>query len=146
MPAPLAALPTALVALTVAAGTYVRAFARDLGTSLGVPAHLAGLVRTRAGAADLADAIPLEQLDRAPGLPAAQALPLPRIAVDAEQAARLRQGQRLPADALEGEGATALVDADGRLVAIAELAPSGMRLRRVFPRADAPGTLASEGG
>src|SRR5690606_37763265 len=38
-------LPTALLALTVAAGTYVRAFARDLGEALGTPAHLSGLVR-----------------------------------------------------------------------------------------------------
>lgn len=146
LPAPLAALPTALIALTVEAGTYVRAFARDLGEALGVPAHLAGLVRTRAGGADLADALSPDVLDVAPGLPAAQALPLPQVHVDAAQAARLRQGQRLPVQELEGEGPTALIGPDGALVAIADLAPAGMRLRRVFPHGEAAADPPSEPG
>jgi tRNA pseudouridine55 synthase len=146
LPPPLAALPTALVALRVAAGTYVRAFARDLGAALGVPAHLAGLVRTRAGDVDLASAVPLDALAGAAGIAAADALPLPRRTVDDGQAARLRQGQRLPVHELPGDGATALLDPRGELVAIAELGPSGMRLRRVFPTATAPDAAADEPG
>ncbi len=132
LPPPLAELPTALFAIEVAAGTYLRAFARDLGEALGVPAHLAGLVRTRVGRIDLVEAVPLEALADAAGLSAADALPLPKLPIDATQAARVRQGQRLPAAELAGEGTTALLDPDGRLVAIAELAASGMRLRRVW--------------
>lgn len=132
LPEPLAVLPTALIAVTVAAGTYVRAFARDLGDTLGVPAHLAGLVRTRAGDVDLASAVPLQAIADRPGLPAVDALSLPRVTLDARQTARIRQGQRLPADELGGGGPTALVDATGALIAIADLDPDGMRLRRVF--------------
>src|SRR5690606_10030869 len=46
------------VELTVSKGYYVRAFARDLGDALGVPAHLATLRRTRSGPFTLAQAVP----------------------------------------------------------------------------------------
>ncbi|MBX6352337.1 MAG: tRNA pseudouridine(55) synthase TruB [Thermoflavifilum sp.] len=45
-------------------GTYVRSLCRDWGALLGVPAHLARLRRVRAGAFDIAEAVPLEQLCR----------------------------------------------------------------------------------
>lgn len=48
----------AQVELTVSKGYYVRAFARDLGDRLGVPAHLATLRRTRSGPFDLSTALP----------------------------------------------------------------------------------------
>ena len=134
LPPPLAELPTALFAVEVAAGTYLRAFARDLGGSLGVPAHLAGLVRTRVGRIDLGAAVPLEAIAEAPGVREAEALPLPTVRLDAEQARRVRMGQRLPAGELAGDGTVGLVDPDGRLVAVAELAPAGMRLARVWSR------------
>jgi tRNA pseudouridine55 synthase len=133
LPAPLDALPTALVALRVAAGTYVRAFARDLGETLGVPAHLAGLVRTRAGSLDLAHATKLEALPDAPTTSLTDALSLPIVQLDGRQSERVRQGQRLPVAELSGDGPAALVDPEGRLAAIAELSAAGMRLRRVFP-------------
>jgi tRNA pseudouridine55 synthase len=132
LPPPLAELPTALFAVEVAAGTYLRAFARDLGAALGVPAHLAGLVRTRVGRVDLADAVPLEAIAATPGVPEAEALPLPTVRLDAEQARRVRMGQRLPVGEVAGAGTVGLVDPDGRLVAVAELAPAGMRLARVW--------------
>lgn len=146
LPPPLAALPTALVALRVAAGTYVRAFARDLGEALGVSAHLAALVRTRAGDVDLAAAVALDDLATTPGIAAADALPLPRLQVDDGQAGRLRQGQRLPVQELAGDGPTVLLDPAGALVAIAELDPSGMRLRRVFPAAPGPAAESTDDG
>jgi tRNA pseudouridine55 synthase len=133
LPPPLEPLPVALLALEVAAGTYVRAFARDLGAALGLPAHLAGLVRTRSGAVPLERAIPLEAIVDHEGVDEAEALPLPKRTLDAEQARRVRQGQRLPAEHLPGEGTVGLLDPDGRLAAVAELGPSGMRLRRVWP-------------
>jgi tRNA pseudouridine55 synthase len=133
LPPPLAPLPVALLALEVAAGTYVRAFARDLGAALGLPAHLAGLVRTRSGAVPLERATPIEAIVDAEGVDEAEALPLPKRTLDARQARRVRQGQRLPADDVPGEGAVGLLDPDGRLAAVAELSPAGMRLRRVWP-------------
>jgi tRNA pseudouridine55 synthase len=133
LPPPLAPLLVALFAVDVSAGTYLRSFARDLGAALGVPAHLAGLVRTRSGAVPLERAVPLDALDAAGGLPEAEALPLPKVTLDAEQARRIRQGQRLPVGSVPGDGTVGLLDPDGRLAAVAELTPDGMRLHRVWP-------------
>lgn len=47
------------------AGFYVRSLAHDLGARLGVGAHLAGLRRTRSGGLTLAEAVPLDALERA---------------------------------------------------------------------------------
>lgn len=49
----------ATLELTVSKGYYVRALARDLGARLGVPAHLGTLRRTRSGAFDISEALPL---------------------------------------------------------------------------------------
>lgn len=129
LPPTLGDLPTALIRLDVASGTYVRAFARDLGDALGVPAHLAGLVRTRVGAHDLVDAAPLEALADAPSLPPADALPYPTRRLDSNEAARVRNGQRLPIALPER---TAFVDPNGALVAVAETRDGRMDLLRVW--------------
>jgi len=50
----------ARLAVTCSAGTYIRSLAEDLGTALEVPAHLSFLVRTRAGAWNLAEAEALD--------------------------------------------------------------------------------------
>ena len=42
-------------------GTYIRAFARDLGEALGSGAHLSGLVRSRSGDFRLSDALSVDQ-------------------------------------------------------------------------------------
>jgi tRNA pseudouridine55 synthase len=111
------AAPAALVALTVRGGTYVRAFARDLGAALGVPAHLAGLRRTRAGAADLSAAVALDDLAGASPVDPVALLGLPVLALDADAARRVRDGRRDPASF---DGRVALVDAHGGLVAVAD--------------------------
>jgi tRNA pseudouridine55 synthase len=51
----------------VAAGTYVRSLAHELGQRMGTGAHLASLKRTRAGEFCVAGAVPLEELVN-PGL------------------------------------------------------------------------------
>jgi len=117
LPPELAELPTALLRLEVGAGTYVRAFARDLGAALGVPAHLAGLVRTGAGGIDLARCTPLHALGEAEGLAPSEALDLPSLRLDAATALAVRQGKRL---SLPLTGTTVLVDPDGQLAAIVE--------------------------
>lgn len=130
-----APFPTALVAVTVAAGTYVRAMARDLGVALGCPAHLSGLVRVRSGAVDLADTCPLEALADATPLDPARVLGLPTLTLEPPQASDVRHGKRptLPVTAR-----TALLDQGGALVALAEPTEAGAedgagyRLLRVF--------------
>jgi tRNA pseudouridine55 synthase len=55
------------IEVEVSSGTYVRALARDLGTSLGVGGHLTALRRTRVGSFDISDATTLDSLGSASG-------------------------------------------------------------------------------
>jgi tRNA pseudouridine55 synthase len=120
--------PTALFYLTVKAGTYIRAFARDLGKALNVPAHLSGLVRTRAGKCGLEQAIQLEDIVNHSGLSMTEALPYPLVQLNDEETKRIRQGQRLP---LNVSGRIGLVNRD-QLVAVVENEHGRMNLLRVW--------------
>lgn len=57
--------PTATFRCLVSAGTYIRALARDLGTSLGTVATLASLVRTKVGQFTIEGATATDALDAA---------------------------------------------------------------------------------
>jgi tRNA pseudouridine55 synthase len=140
-PPDLTAGPLALVSLEVKAGTYIRSFARDLGVKLGVPAHLAGLLRTASGRVTLNDTVPLDGLADATPLQDADALHLPRVPLRAHEAARVRQGQRLPLErivetdaTLEGGGAFMLLDETGALAAIARVLDGRLTYDRVISR------------
>ncbi len=54
-------LPRADVRLSCTKGTYVRAFARDLGEAVGSGAHLDGLIRSRSGDFNLENALSVEE-------------------------------------------------------------------------------------
>ena len=54
-------LPEATIRIACSKGTYIRAFARDLGEALGSGAHLSGLIRSRSGDFRLQDALSLDQ-------------------------------------------------------------------------------------
>ena len=54
-------LPEVKIRIACSKGTYIRAFARDLGEALGTGAHLSSLVRTKTGAFRLEDALSLEE-------------------------------------------------------------------------------------
>ena len=54
-------LPRAVVRMACSKGTYVRAFARDLGESLGTGAHLDSLQRSRSGIFRVEDALTVER-------------------------------------------------------------------------------------
>ena len=54
-------LPEAHIRIACSKGTYIRAFARDLGESLGTGAHLSSLVRTQTGSFRIENALSLEQ-------------------------------------------------------------------------------------
>jgi len=90
--------PTATIRCIVSAGTYVRALARDLGTSLGTVATLASLVRTKVGQFTIEDAAAPDALDaaslteRLTPIDAALA-GMPRVTVSPIQAQHLRQGK-----------------------------------------------------
>ncbi|ADV67728.1 tRNA pseudouridine(55) synthase TruB [Deinococcus maricopensis] len=125
LPPALGAFPTLLVRARVGSGTYIRSLARDIGAALGVPAHLAGLVRTRVGHFTLAGAMGLEDLAVAPVTPDADALDLPRIEATETLALMLRQGKR-PRHPLQGR---ALVLRGQELVAVVD--GNGEQLRVV---------------
>lgn len=85
-------------------GTYIRSLAHDLGRLLGCGAYLYSLVRTRYGPFHLAEAVTLEQVEKAfrqgqiecpvhpPELAVAH---LPAAAVDGEQEQSLRHGRSI---------------------------------------------------
>ena len=54
-------LPEAEIRIACSKGTYIRAFARDLGEALGSGAHLSGLIRSRSGDYSLEKSLSLEQ-------------------------------------------------------------------------------------
>ena len=54
-------LPEATIRIACSKGTYIRAFARDLGEALGSGAHLSGLIRSRSGDFSLSAALSLDQ-------------------------------------------------------------------------------------
>jgi tRNA pseudouridine55 synthase len=122
-------------------GTYIRSLARDLGESLGCGGYVETLRRTRVGPFRVNDALPLDAdaaTARAKVLPVSAALgELPRVAIVDAQAARLRQGQAVPADEATAPAgsAVAVFDATGGLVAVARFDQARRLLRpeKVFP-------------
>ena len=128
LPPALGEFPTLLVWARVGSGTYIRSLARDIGAALGVPAHLSGLVRTRAGQFGLEEAVTVEELETAPGLGDLRALSLPIIAATPDLALRLRQGKRPEWT----EAGRFLVTLEGALVAVADGDGQTLKVVRVW--------------
>lgn len=104
-------------------GTYIRSIAADIGTALGGGAHVRYLRRTAIGRHTEAAATRLEQ---APLISLAEGLAdYPSVVLDVEEVRRARQGQRLAADRLVGEGPWVLLDEEGEVVAVHERVGSG---------------------
>ncbi|HEU5073033.1 MAG TPA: tRNA pseudouridine(55) synthase TruB, partial [Polyangiaceae bacterium] len=131
-------------ALSVSKGYYVRAFARDLGERLGVPAHLSGLRRTRSGAWTLANAIAWpptweKTSEPAPLIATADAASacLPSVSLTPEGVLRARQGKVLRdsdfSDPPLGAAVSAWFDPEHRLVAVGHCdEPGAFRVLRGF--------------
>jgi len=129
-------------------GTYVRALARDLGRALGTGAHVTALRRTRSGPFSLAEARPLEAALAAlvagdgaalgPIEPADALRHLERQIVTDDVARDVRLGRRVRLDGPEpgepkGDPRLCLLDAAGRLVAVAQRRAGGpLEMLRVF--------------
>jgi tRNA pseudouridine55 synthase len=112
------------VRVVCSSGTYVRALARDVGTALGVGAHLTALRRTRVGSFTVADAQRLEE-DGITITPLADvvAAMFPRYDADAETTMRIAQGQKVPLDGVTGP--TGVFGPDGSVVALVEAREDG---------------------
>jgi tRNA pseudouridine55 synthase len=95
------------VAVVCSSGTYVRALARDVGSALGVGAHLTALRRTRVGPFGLEHARTLEQLadamdDAVVPLDAAVAASFPQRVLSQEEADALSHGRKLAPTGRDG--------------------------------------------
>lgn len=118
-------------------GYYVRALARDLGESLGLPAHLVALRRVASGAFSVADATTLDG-DLAAAICSvndAVARLMPVVALTDAGAARARQGKLLAADdfaGAPGDGPEAWMLGD-EIVAIGRREADGFKVARGFP-------------
>lgn len=132
-------VPPALeIALECSAGTYVRVLASDLGRRLGCLAHVRRLRRTASGPFGLGQARAYPVLERAAAegrigellLPPLHVLEYPRLRLDAGEAKRVVHGGELrlesspPGAGRPGDRLAAL-DADGRLLAVLEVAHDG---------------------
>lgn len=120
-------------------GTYVRALARDLGRTLGVGAHLTGLVRTGIGSFDVSAAADLTDLrdrtaveDRL--IPPSVALShLPSVEINAAEAEKIRRGQFVPlAGSRPPDGETVRILRDGALLAVGAVNGDRLRPRKVL--------------
>lgn len=103
-------------------GTYIRSLAMDIGAALGCGAHLCALRRTRIGAFEIADSVPLAQLEQADAggrdamLAPADALvkDFPRIDLDPLQSQYMLQGRPLSLTE-QGEGFARIYSPDAFL-------------------------------
>ncbi len=135
----------------VGEGTYIRALARDLAEALGTLGHIAELRRLAVGRFAEAQAISLDStvaLGHSLSvsehlLPIETALDdIPALALTAEEAARLRHGQRVtPEDARErahldqfAEGTIVGAHHDRLLVAVARIEDGALRPMRIINR------------
>jgi tRNA pseudouridine55 synthase len=127
-----------VVRLSVSAGFYVRSLAHDLGRKLGCGAHLETLRRVRAGSFTESDSVMLSRVELEGISAAERILPLerllpeiPGVVLTERDRERAMHGADVASDGtspVAGAGTTRrrLIDASGRLVAVAELRPSGL--------------------
>jgi len=124
--------PRATIRVDCGKGTYIRSIARDLGTALGVGGMVQTLRRTRVGpfAAEqgVGADVPPAQLQLRPMAEALAGMPC--VCVTADEARRLRQGQRLARDVPPGE--VALADETGALVGIGRAERGALKPQVVF--------------
>ena len=129
--------PDADIEVLCSSGTYIRAIARDVGTALGVGAHLTALRRTAIGSYDVNSAVVPEDFDHAAAtaaaiIPTVTALPhLPRVFLEAGQVEDVRHGRAVHVAAAP-DAPVVLAAAASQAVAIGACAAGVFRPRKVF--------------
>ena len=129
------------VLFVVSKGTYVRALARDIGTSARTAAHLSALRRMRSGTLDLDthghsldDALAAAAENRLPELFAdpLDALGIPVVEADPDL---VRDGRPLPASAagILDQGTLVAVAQDGRLLGVYRVTAEALVATTVIP-------------
>jgi tRNA pseudouridine55 synthase len=125
------------------AGTYIRSIARDVGEALGCGGLVETLIRTRIGTFTIDRAVDLDKLSHESLVrhlqPPLDALAdLPRVVIDPDQVAAVANGRKLDSrdfpDPGIPSGEVALLDTEGRLVALADANPTEgwIQPRKVF--------------
>ena len=122
----------------VSKGTYIRTLAEDIGHALGCGACLVSLRRTASGLFSVTDACTLEQLEAMePGARDTRLLPmdallqeLPALHLEADQARRIAQGQRVRMEANIPEGRVRLLAAQA-FIGIGKLESGCIRPERL---------------
>jgi tRNA pseudouridine55 synthase len=133
--------PEVVLEIECGSGTYVRSIGRDLGERLGCSAVMSELERTAIGSFTLGDAVALDQVIREPLvshlLPAVAALPhLPQVVVDQAGVDALMNGRNVVLSSRAAHDApsrmAAIVNAGGKLIALAEVGDDRIVPRQVF--------------
>lgn len=122
---------TLFLRVTVSAGTYIRALARDLGEALGCGGHLVSLRRVASGDLRVEEALafprPVEEMKDAVRPVEAIPLGLPTITLGPEERSRVGSGAAVPAPesspSIENGGWVRLLDGTGAFVGLAEIDP-----------------------
>ncbi len=125
------------VRVVCSSGTYIRSLARDLGAALGVGGHLTRLRRTRVGPFEVADALPIDDIDVAARIipPADAAARLfERFDLTEQQAIDLGHGKRIHVPDRDGGGEpVAAIAPTGHLVGLVEFHGKEARTLVNFP-------------
>jgi len=130
---------TAVLFVECSKGTYIRALAEDIGEALGCGAHLAALERTVVGPFRLDQSITLDALEAlSPAERRGRLLPpealvgsRPRLVIEAQLAAKFRQGQAVLVDS--PSGSVAVFDQDRVFLGTGEVDESGtLRPKRLL--------------
>ena len=117
--------PVADIRVVCSSGTYIRTLADDIGRALGGRAHLVGLRRTRIGSLEVGAAAEMDSLIEDPDQIPRRLLSfsngladLAHLTVDEALAGRISHGSVLSLAELPVQEPTAVVDGDGKLLAI----------------------------
>ena len=126
-----------LVEVLCSKGTYIRSLAQDLGRALGVPAHVATLRRTEAGAFGLGDTITLDALHERAQSEGSQALDryllspevmiqhLPRVELTEAATFYMRKGQAVVVPNPSCSGMVRILGAGGLFLGVGEIQGDG---------------------
>ena len=116
-------------------GTYIRSIARDLGDVLGVGGYIASLRRTHIGTFTTAEALPTNaNITMARSLllpPSAAVRHFPSFRLTEDEIRRVRMGQALPTDGMDGDAAA--LDAAGGLIAVGWINEGKFKPDKVIP-------------
>lgn len=129
--------PRLRLRIRCASGTYIRALARDIGTSLGVGGYLHALRRVASGSFNTLDAVTLPRLRDVASVAAAAypldraILDLPAATLDPDETRRIRNGQAVTLG-VAGSGTIRLYGTAGKLIALGECRGTTVRPIRVF--------------